>query len=383
MSNPHRLLTEEAQINAAESIRRVDRNGYLYYMESAWDYYKLPEVFLPVLDTGCATFFARNMEEEAVMYRNYDYRHYIGGERSGEPTACNIVVRSANPNVRYRSIGVADAFWLDRVTQKIGRGFPDDGESDISVLTLAPYLTVDGMNEAGLTVSIMALVVDSFWTETDYEQACETLKSSDKHNVVFENSGERPTAKEKKVEIGSLAVNHADRLAWVCGKERVAQKVEGRPETAHPILMRMMLDYCGSVDEAIGLAGKYNVKSAVPGSDFHVLVGDATGRSVVLEWIGNDLSVIETNRCTNYRLTYEDGFRGTDRRYECLCAGLDRFYDKVREDYGTTLLQLVKQDPSNTYDGSMTLFSCLYNTGKKTLRVYSMGDFGEPYDFAL
>lgn len=383
MHNPHRVLTDEKQIAAVESIRRVDSEGYLYCMECGWDYYKLPEVFLPILDTGCATFFVKNMKDEPVMYRNYDYRHYIGGDDTKEPTACNVVVRCANPNARYRSIGVADAFWLDRVTQLVGKGYPDDGKSDVSAFALTPYLTVDGMNEAGLTVSIMALVVDADWKEMDYEEALKAMETSKKRNVVFENAGEAPTPKEKNAEIGSIAVNHADKLAWICEKERVAQKVEGRQDTIHTILMRMMLDYCASVDEAIGLAGKYNVKSAIAGSDFHVLVGDASGRSVVLEWIGDDLSVIETNRCTNYRLTYEDGFRGTDRRYECLCTGLERFYDRLREDYGTMMLQLVKQDPSNGYDRSMTLFSCLYNTAEKTLRVYSMGDFSKAYDFAL
>ncbi|MDO5138702.1 MAG: carcinine hydrolase/isopenicillin-N N-acyltransferase family protein [Oscillospiraceae bacterium] len=383
MGNPHAALTDPKLIETVESLRRVDEAGYLYYMDCGWDYYNIPKEFAPIFDAGCSTFFAKNMEGEPVMYRNYDYKHYLHGDKTTDPTSCGVVVKCCNPSARFRSIGVADAFWLDRGNQGIGRGVPDDGKTDISAFAMLPYICMDGLNEAGLTISIMALVVDSDWNEIDYEEASKLLETNDKFNFVYENTGEVPPRKAKKAEIGSVAVNHADKKAWKCSKALLEQKVEGKPTTMHTILMRMILDNCANVDEAVALTMKYNMKATMVGSDYHIMIGDANGRSVVIEWVGDETRVLETNRCTNYHLSYEDGYRGTDRRYECLEAGLDRFYNEVREDYGITLLALVKQDPTNGYDRSMTLTTSVYNTIKKTLRVFVMGDFSKSYDFTL
>ncbi|MBQ8995907.1 MAG: hypothetical protein IJ091_08825 [Oscillospiraceae bacterium] len=386
MKNPHVLLDamkDEKKIAAAESLRRVDEKGYLYYMESDWDYYDIPEVFMPIFDTGCSTFFVKNLEGEPMMYRNYDYRHYYHGDKNGELTALGVVVRSSNPKAKYKSIGVADAFWLDRVKQEMVEGTLDDGKTDVSALVLTPYICMDGMNEAGLTTSIMALTVDSKWTEMDYDVAVETIKTNGKENYEHDEPGFVPGPKEKRTEIGTIVVNHADKKAWVCSKELPAQKNEGKPTTIHTILMRMMLDYCGTVEEAIGLTLKYNVKSAIPGSAFHLLVGDATGKSVVLEFVGDETKIRETDHCTNYYLSFDDGYRDKDRRYECLEVGLERFHSGIREDFGTTLMALVAQDPKNGADRGKTLTSSVYNTLQKTLKVYAFGDFSQSYDFKL
>ena len=386
MGNPHAYLDylkDEKMIQAAESVKRVDEAGYLYYMESEWDYSQIPEKFMPIFDTGCSTFFRKNLEGEPVMYRNYDYRHYYHGDRSTELTACGLVVKSANPKARYRSIGVADAFWLDRYKQEIVGGSLDDGKTDISAVVLAPYVCMDGMNEAGLTVSIMALGVDSDWNEIAYEEGCELLKSNKKNNFEFDEAGVIPSRKEKRSEIGSVAVNHADKKAWTCSMKLPKQNNAGRPTIMHTMLMRAMLDRCANVDEAVELTMMHNIVSAIPGSDFHLLIGDAQGKSVVIEFVGDETKVINTDYCTNYFLSYDDGYRDKDRRYEVLGMGLERFYDGIREDYATTLLSLVKQDPTNGYDRSKTLTTSIYHTQQKTLRVFAMGDFTKPYDFSL
>ena len=384
MGNPHVLINDPKMVEAVETLRRVDEEGYLYYMEVDWDYYKVPKEFLPIFDSGCSTFFAKNMDGQPIMYRNYDYTHFLHGDRKSKPTACGLVVKSSNPNARFKSIGVADAFWLDRITQSIGKGAPDDGKTDVSAFAMSPYVCMDGLNEAGLCISIMALGMDSIWNEIDYEEGCKLFETNEKFNFVYEKAGEVPKKKMKRAEVGSVALNHSDKKAWTCSKELFEQKNEGKPSTIHTILMRMILDNCANVDEAVTLTKKYNIKSPIIGSDYHIMLGDANGKSVVIEWIGNDINVIETDHCTNYHLSYnDDEMRETDRRYECLEVGLERFFNGIREDYGITLLSLVKQDPTNGYDRSMTLTSSIYNTIQKTLRVFVLGDFTKSYDFTL
>ena len=382
MGNPHAFLTDSKAIATVESLKRIDEAGYLYYMDCDWDYYDIPKEFMPIFDAGCSTFFAPNMDGDPIMYRNYDLAHYLHGDRTTEPTACGVVVRCSNPKARFKSIGVADAFWLDRVNQGIGCGTPDDGVTDISLFALIPYVCMDGLNEAGLTVSIMALSVESDWNEIGYEEGCKLFEDSNKRKFVFERAGEVPSPKQEYAEIGSIAVNHADKKAWKATKALVEQKVEGKPTTSHTFLMRMILDSCSNVDEAVALTMKYNMKALIRGSDYHVMICDASGKSVVIEWIGDETRVLDTNISTNFRLSCEDGWV-KDRRYGILEAAFSRFDGTLREDYGVAMLDLVKQDPKNGYDRSNTLTTSIYNTVKRTLRVFAMKDFTKPYDFTL
>ena len=177
-------------------------------------------------------------------------------------------------------------------------------------------------------------------------------------------------------------MNHTDKKAWKATKALVEQKVEGKPSTSHTFLMRMILDNCASVDEAVALTMKYNMKALIRGSDYHVMICDATGKSVVIEWIGDETRVLETNISTNFRLSCEDGWE-KDKRYGIIEAAFARFSGTLREDYGVAMLELVKQDPKNGYDRSNTLTTSIYNTVKKTLRVFAMKDFTTPYDFTL
>jgi len=71
------------------------------------------------------------------------------------------------------------------------------------------------------------------------------------------------------------------------------------------------------------------------------------------------------------------------KRYGIIEAAFARFSGTLREDYGVAMLELVKQDPKNGYDRSNTLTTSIYNTVKKTLRVFAMKDFTTPYDFTL
>ena len=383
MKNPHALLRAADQIAAVESLRRLDDVGMLYEMDVSWDYYQVPKELLPVLGAGCSTFFVPNMSGEPVMYRNYDYRHYPRNDRSKDITNVAVVVHAHNPKAKYRSVGVSDAFWLDRSEGRMITGSLEDGVTDISALALSPYLCMDALNEAGLAVSIMALSVRADWNEIDYEEGLRRAQEPYKLHFTLETPGETPSPTAKGSSIGSVALNHADKKAWLCSKVCPAQNVPGRPNTSHTLLMRMMIDRCATVDEALALAGSFNVCCALPGSDFHVMVCDRSGRSVVLEWVGDELKVVEAACCTNYRLSYEDGFRGDDRRCECLKAGLERFPRAMPEDLGELLLRFVAQVPGQSADRSKTLFSSVYNTVKGTLRLFLFGDFSRSWSFGI
>lgn len=386
MTNPHQYLTDPAQIETVESIRRVDENGYLYHMNCSYNYYELPEAFRLMIDAGCSTFVTKNLEGEILFCRNYDYSHFKNNDRINNPrTGLNMIVEGNNPAARYRSLGCGDAYWLDFKNGIVVNGMADDGITDISSFILCPYLCMDGMNEAGLALSILALGVKADWKEIPFESYKDRLNEN-RMNLFLEKPGETPDPYWFRAQVGSVAVNKEDQRAWVAEMEWIHTKKPGKPVYLHPIVMRMALDRCGSVEEAIALFDNVNVKGAMPGADYHIMVADSTGKSRLIEWVGDEMKVTDINHATNYYVAKEDLFYkdGPCGRDEVLKAGLYRTRKKgMREDFAENLLKLVIQDPANGADNSKTQYTCIYNLTRKTMKVFSWGDMSKSWEYTL
>ena len=60
-----------------------------------------------------------------------------------------------------------------------------------------------------------------------------------------------------------------------------------RPDITSTTLLRLILDYADSVEDAVALAQQYDLHDSAS-SCFHYMVADSTGRSAILEWVGTD-----------------------------------------------------------------------------------------------
>ena len=381
--NPHVLIQDESYIKSLESIKRVDEKGYLYHMVCDYDYYKLPPQLLKVIDAGCSTFFTPNTEGDYLLCRNYDYGHFLHNDRHNPNTGINVIVENKNPNAKYKSIGVCDAFWLDYQNGAYAEGCLDDGKTDISATLLCPYLCMDGINEEGLGVSIMALSVNAKWEEIPYEGYEQRLKYGVKP-YLLDKAGEEPLEDYIYVTDNGIAVNTVDKKAWIAHADMWRTTMPNKKTVLPPILMRMILDSCKSVEEGIALANNFNVTSTGPGSAYHIMIVDKTGKSRLLEWVDNQINVIDINHATNHYVSKDDGFHGMCGRDEAIKAGLYRTKKGgMREDYAMHLMAFIAQKPDNGNDRGQTQYSCIYNTNKLTLKIYSFGDFTKSWDYSL
>ena len=384
MKNPHVLLTDEKQIETIESIRRVDDEGYLYHMNCTFDYYHLPEQFQVMLKAGCSVFIIRTREGDVLFCRNFDFSHYLNFVRKNGRTGLNMIVAGNNPAAKYRTLGTGDCFWIDYKNASYGKGMADDGKTDLSPFLLCPFLTMDGMNEKGLAICILSLLVESEWKEIDYGTYQDKLNEN-KDNFFYEKSGEVPDPYILRASIGSIAVNHADKKAWIAEQRWIESKIPGRPVILHPVLMRMVLDNCSNVDEALALMSQYNIKGAMPGADYHLMVADASGKSRLVEWTVDEMIIHDTDHATNHWLSKKDGFFPDGcRRDDMIVAGLNRYRaGGMSEAQVESLMNLVVQDPANNNDDGKTQYSCIYNLTKKTLKIFSFGDMTRSWDFSL
>ncbi|MBQ7907040.1 MAG: linear amide C-N hydrolase [Clostridia bacterium] len=57
-----------------------------------------------------------------------------------------------------------------------------------------------------------------------------------------------------------------------------------KPDLTSTTMLRLILDYAGSVDEAVELVSQYDLHDSA-GTSFHYMVADSTGKSAILEWV--------------------------------------------------------------------------------------------------
>ena len=352
-------------LHAAEAgdqsiITRLDDDGYLYYMDYEKDYYS-PEVInvmreKGLIDPGCSVFFTHNEEGDPITCRNYDYPHRVS-EEDRSLTGLNIILH-CKPEGKYESIAIADAVWIDENNPMLQRGGPDQREFDLGMLDILPYECMDGINEKGLYVSLQRVDI---------------------------KEGDQPA----------------------------------RFPAGSSMLLRYMLDDCASVDEAVRKT-ETGILMPEDWQDCHIMISDASGRSVVVESRNSIVSVISSDICTNFYLgsddmedyyrngklreeavkmtdeektpSYHYGFGHGYHRFVTILGQLERYRDTMKEEYYTimpestalVILRSVAQNPFTNASGiSMTQYSAIYNNEKKTVEVWSFQDYSKSFVFEV
>ena len=127
----------------------------------------------------------------------------------------------------------------------------------------------------------------------------------------------------------------------------------GKPDLIMPIAVRLLLDRAATVEEAAELLRQYDIQCA-DGNTQHMFISDKSGRAVVAEWTDDDMTLVESNVCTNFRLKDT-----AEEDYPLMC---DRF---------DIIQRCLKNNPVNTEENSMkildmarvgwTQWSCVYN----------------------
>ena len=75
-------------------------------------------------------------------------------------------------------------------------------------------------------------------------------------------------------------------MTYQGGEETVATNQDTeKPDFTSTTLLRLILDYADTVEEAVEIASAYDLHDS-GGTSYHYMVADASGRSATLEWVG-------------------------------------------------------------------------------------------------
>lgn len=187
--------------------------------------------------------------------------NHLMGRNTDYPEADCLMIY-CDPEDGYDSIGMVD-LRIVNIGNTDGMVQPMSAAGRISTLAM-PYMIVEGMNEAGFGVSILQLEHDDIHQDT------------------------------------------------------------GRNDILLNVAVRAVLDKCATVDEAVSFLDQYDMNTML-GATFHLFMTDKTGKSVVVEWLGDNMYVTENPAITNYIIS-DTSFYGEeegDGRYEILMADLE------------------------------------------------------------
>ena len=88
----------------------------------------------------------------------------------------------------------------------------------------------------------------------------------------------------------------------MAGDKEATHQNTAKPDLTTTTAIRLLLDKAANVDEAIALLRQYDMNSSI-GSAHHLSLADASGKSVVVEYVDGEMLVTETKVVTNHYLS--------------------------------------------------------------------------------
>ena len=231
--------------------------------------------------------------------------------------ACTAMIVHTNPKIGYAFFSTCCLDFLG-----FGEDYVPDGTMMQRLLTLAAiYVPLDGMNEKGLMA--------------------------------------------------------ADLMAG--DKEQTHQQSD-KPDLTTTTAVRLLLDQAANVEEAIALLKQYDMHSSI-GAAYHLFIADASGRSVVVEYIGGEMIVMDTKIVTNHYLAPGEkqgvGSEQSHQRYDTLAGYTGPAEESDVRDMLKSVAQMNYPQSGGSYE--KTMWSIVYNPEARKADFYFSENFERSY----
>ncbi|MCH5264553.1 MAG: linear amide C-N hydrolase [Lachnospiraceae bacterium] len=156
-----------------------------------------------------------------------------------------------------------------------------------------------------------------------------------------------------------------------------------KPDITTTTAVRLLLNQAADVEEALSLLKQYDLHASM-GMMIHFALADAGGRSVVVEYIGNEMVVTDTPVVTNFYLAPgEKNGIGTEQshtRYEILT---ERLKEKETMDMQDVRDALDSVSKDNFGEFESTEWSIVYNQDSGVVQYYHRENYEKAYSFQV
>ena len=169
----------------------------------------------------------------------------------------------------------------------------------------------------------------------------------------------------------------------MAGDAAVTHQDSGKPAMTTTSAIKLLLNRAATVDEAIALLRSIDMHSDI-GSAHHYAIADASGRSVVVEYVDDEIVVVESPACANHYLCdakLNVGLYEGDDRYDYLCARYAETGGTMdRQSLGSAIATVSSPD-NEPYLG--TVWTMLMDLTNPSVTYWSRRHFNKPFRFTL
>ena len=169
------------------------------------------------------------------------------------------------------------------------------------------------------------------------------------------------------------------------GDKVVTRQNTSKPDLTTTTAVQYLLKNAANINEALALLEASDMNSD-PGSAYHFSMADATGRSVAVEYVDNQMVVTESPFVTNHYLCEEKflvGLHEGDHRHEKLMEQYDAAGGVMNADQLTETIASVAQLPEKGAIVGGTLWTMVMDLSHPSVTYYSLRHFDKPFHFEL
>lgn len=169
----------------------------------------------------------------------------------------------------------------------------------------------------------------------------------------------------------------------VAGDSILTQQCTSKPDLTTSAAIRYMLNNAANIDEALKLLEDIDMHSEM-GFARHYAIADASGRSVVVEYVDNKMVVTESPAVTNHYLCEQKhnvGLIEGDDRYDRLCERYNQTGGVMSKKQLTEAIQAVSQPQRDGFLG--TAWTMIMDLKNPSVTYYSRRHFDKPFHFEL
>ena len=169
------------------------------------------------------------------------------------------------------------------------------------------------------------------------------------------------------------------------GDKVVTRQNTSKPDLTTTTAVQYLLKNAANIDEALVLLKASDMNSD-PGSAYHFSMADATGRSVAVEYVENQMVVTESPFVTNHYLCewkFQTGLHESDHRHEKLMEQYDAAGGVMNADQLTETIASVTQLPEKGAIVGGTLWTMVMDLTHPSVTYYSLRHFDKPFHFEL
>lgn len=156
-----------------------------------------------------------------------------------------------------------------------------------------------------------------------------------------------------------------------------------KPDITTTTAIRLLLNKAANVDEALELLEGYDMHASM-GFMTHLAIADNDGNSVVVEYINNEMQVIETPVVTNFYLAEGEkhgiGTAQSHERYDILLKTLDEKPTMNMEGVRDALSSVSK---GNFGEFESTEWSIIFNQSSGEVHYYHRENYDKRYTFSI